>query len=307
MDTSIDITFKEAAGQVYGKLEGWLTTLIDMLPNMAVALVVIILFGILGFVVKRSILRFSRKVNSNVSLVILMANVANITILAAGLFVALSVLNLDKTVTSLLAGAGIIGLALGFAFQDTAANFIAGVFMAFRKPIRVGDIIESQDFMGTVQNLNLRTTVVHTFQGQEVLIPNKDVFGNAIVNFTKTGERRVDIPIGVSYGDDLEKAEKVALDAVKDLDGLMESKETTLFYDGFGDSSINFTIRLWTAVPEQPSFLQVRSDAIKAIKKAFDENDITIPFPIRTLDFGIKGGEKLEEMQLRGAMNGTDN
>lgn len=116
---------------------------------------------------------------------------------------ALIVLGLSKTVTTLLAGVGILGLALGFAFQDIAENFIAGVLMAFRRPIYIGDLIESNDFVGTVEEINLRTTVIRTADGKHVLIPNSEVLQNSIVNFSRSSELRVDLACGVSYGDDL--------------------------------------------------------------------------------------------------------
>src|SRR5699024_9041806 len=104
-------------------------------------------------------------------------------------------------------------------------------------------------------------------------------------NYTKNFERRIDLTCGVSYGDDLEKAKKLAIEAVESLDSYDSSKPIELFYTEFGGSSINFDIRFWVYFARNPDFLSVRSDAIVAIKKKFDENDISIPFPIRTLDF----------------------
>ena len=117
----------------------------------------------------------------------------------------LSILQLDKAVTSILAGAGIIGLALAFAFQDIAANFISGIFISFRKPIKLGDVVKINDYMGKVEQINLRDTIILTFQGQMVIIPNKDVFQSPIENYSLLGRRRLDLVVGVSYGDDLEK------------------------------------------------------------------------------------------------------
>lgn len=215
------------------------------------------------------------------------------------IFISLSILQLDKAVTSILAGAGIIGLALAFAFQDIAANFICGIFISLRKPINIDDIVKIKDYMGKVNNINLRDTVMHTFQGQIVIIPNKDVFQNPIVNYTMLGKRRFDLNIGISYGEDLERVKEITLEAVKGIDGLAEGEETTFYYEGFGDSSINFIIRLWAKSPEQAIWLKVGSEAIMKIKKAYNENDIMIPFPIRTLDFGIKGGVPLKDVSLK--------
>jgi small conductance mechanosensitive channel len=210
----------------------------------------------------------------------------------------LSVLQLDKAVTSILAGAGIAGLALAFAFQDIATNFISGIFISFRRPLHVGDVVKISNYMGKVEEINLRDTMIRTFQGQMVIIPNKDVFQNPIENYSLLGKRRMDLNIGVSYGDDLEKVKAVTLDAVRNLDGLCEDEETSFFYQGFADSSITYLLRLWVNSPEQPAYLKMGSDAIIAIKKAYDKEGITLPFPIRTLDFGIKGGVPLKDMPV---------
>ena len=105
----------------------------------------------------------------------------------------------------MLAGAGVLGLALAFAFQDIAANFMSGIFISFRKPINIGDIVKIKDYMGKVTEINLRDSVIRTFQGQLVIIPNKDIFQNAIENYSMWGKRRIDLAVGISYGDDLDK------------------------------------------------------------------------------------------------------
>ncbi len=144
--------------------------------------------------------------------------------------------------------------------------------------------------------MNLRNTIIRTPEGQIVYIPNKSVFENPLENFTSSGVRRVDLSCGVSYGDDLEKAREVAIEAVKGLENYNEDKGIDFYYEEFGGSSINFNIHFWVNFRRNPDYLSARSEAIIAITKAFDENDIMIPFPIRTLDFGIRGGEKLNTM-----------
>lgn len=165
--------------------------------------------------------------------------------------------------------------------------------MSVRHPFGIGDIIDSNGYLGTVQKLNLRNTVIKTPQGQIVYIPNKEVYENPFMNYTKNGERRIDLQCGVSYGDDLEKARKITLEAINNLEGIDKDKDVEFFYEEFGGSSINYVVRFWVDFRTLPDFWAPRSEAIMAIKKAYDENDIMIPFPIRTLDFGIRGGEKL--------------
>ncbi|TSJ44491.1 mechanosensitive ion channel [Mucilaginibacter corticis] len=195
---------------ITGKLLAWLHDLIRLLPNILLVAVVLVT----GFV-----------------------HAALNNLFESTLFTGLSVLQLDKAVTSIWAGAGILSLAL--AFQDIAANFISGILISFRSPIQIGDVVKIK-----------RHTVIRTFQGQMVIIPNKDVFQNPIENYSLLGKRRFDLSIGVSYGDDLEKSQ----------------------------AGINFQLRMWISSPEQITYM------------------IMIPFPIRTLDFGIKGGVAWNEV-----------
>ncbi|MDQ6610768.1 MAG: mechanosensitive ion channel [Bacteroidota bacterium] len=272
--------------------------IIRLLPNMALAALVLVAGFFVAKWIKKLAAKVARKVIQNATIAQLFSSLAYLFSIGVFFFIALSILKLDKAVTSVLAGAGIIGLALAFAFQDIAANFMSGVFLSIRRPLHVGDIVKIKDYMGKVTEINLRDTVLLTFQGQKVIIPNKDVLQNAIENFSLLGKRRMDLTIGVSYGDDLEKVKQVTLDAVKSIDGLTKD-ETTFFYQEFSDSSINFSLRLWVATPEQPDYLRVKSEAVMRIKKAYDEAGITIPYPIRTLDFGIKGGQPLDEVNLK--------
>lgn len=283
---------------VVQKLEGWLDSFIDLIPNMAVTLLLIIIFLVLARLGTKLFKKLFSKTSNNEALEHLFSTVIYVAILSLGLFIMLGVLGLDRALTSILAGIGVIGLALGFAFQDIAANFLSGIILAFRRPFKRGDIIETKDIMGKVTKTNLRDTVIETFQGQEVYIPNKDFLQHAFYNYSALEKRRIDIAIGVSYADDLEKVEDVVLSAIKNLDGVIDKDNIVFDYAEFDSSSINFNIRFWIEYPGEPSYFNMKSKAIKAIKSAFHEQDITIPFPIRTLDFGIKGGQKLSQMEL---------
>lgn len=281
------------------KLIFWLHSFIQLLPNILLAAIILVIGFFLAKKIKILAAKLIARISKNRTLDNLFTSIVYIFFIGIVIFIVLSVLHLSTAVTSVLAGAGIFGLAIAFAFQDIASNFISGVFLSFRRPLHVDDIVKIKDYMGKVEEINLRDTVIRTFQGQMVIIPNKDVFQNPIENYSLLGKRRIDLTIGVSFGDDLEKVKKVTLEAVKNIEGLSKEDEPTLFYKEFGDSSINFILRLWVNCPDQPVYLNVGSEAIMRIKKVYDENDIMIPFPIRTLDFGIKGGIPLNEMNLK--------
>ncbi len=281
---------------IQSKLLFWLREFIRLLPNIVIASVVLVLGFYVAKFVRKLAARVFNRFTQHQAVTNLFSSVVYLVAIGIILFITLSVLHLSKAVTSLLAGAGIAGIALAFAFQDIAANFMAGILLSIRRPLRIGDLVKSQEIMGKVMSINMRDTFIQTFNGQIVIVPNKDIFQNSLENYTLSAKRRFEITVGVSYGENLEKVKQVAMQAVKKVSVLAPDEPPRFFYESFGDSSINFILQIWINSTEQPIFLQARSEAVMLIKTAFDENDISIPYPIRTLDFAIKGGENLAEV-----------
>lgn len=285
----------QAVRDALAKVTGWIEGLVQSLPEIVSAILLVVLFSYLARLVRNVVRRLMGRVTDHGPVKSLLGNGAYVALWALGVFLALGVLQLDQAVTSLLAGVGILGLALGFAFQDIAQNFIAGILMALRRPFTDGDLVETSGHFGVVEDIDLRGTQIRTPQGQLVQIPNGEVYGGAIVNYTESGSRRLDLQCGVSYGDDLEKARSVALDAMEELEGRDPERDPELFYEEFGGSSINFVLRVWLDGAQQSTFVRARSDAVIRLKKAFDEHDVGIPFPIVTLDFSDAGTRRLDE------------
>jgi small conductance mechanosensitive channel len=296
---SISSEFVKPIEAVTNKIDTWMDMIVEMIPNMLLSIILFIVFVVISNLARKLFIKIFKRSSDNKALENLFSTIIYYAMLGIGMFIILDILNLNKAVTSLLAGVGVVGLALGFAFQDIAANFVSGIILAFRKPFLIDDVIKLGDLMGIVSRTNLRVTVIRTYQGQEVYVPNKDVLSNPITNYSVLKQRRIDLEVGVSYGDDLHKVKDLVLETINGLDGVIRKEDMIFTYKEFGDSSINFEIKFWIKFPDNPSFLEMRSKAIMDIKDAFDKNDITIPFPIRTLDFGIKGGEKLSEMNIR--------
>ncbi len=291
--------FNSAIQIVTEKLQSWIHHFIAMLPNFVIAVLVIIVFYLIARLVSKVLTVTLNKLSSNIAINKVIASFARIAIMLAAAFIALGTLELDKTVTSLLAGVGIAGLAIGFAFKDAIANLLSGLYITFKSTVNVGDIVEFGDHMGTVSSIGLRAVKIDTFQGQEVVIPNRLIFEDIYTHYTVNKIRRIDLNVGISYGDDLQHVEDITIAAIRKLKGLLPHKPVDLYFLEFGDSSINFEVRYWIQFNKQTDYLKALSDGIKNIKTAFDENNITIPFPIRTLDFGIKGGQTLSEMKQK--------
>ena len=184
----------------------------------------------------------------------------------------------------LLGALGLGGLALAFAAQAILSNVFASVLLQARRPFRTGDQISTNDVEGTVEEVNLRTVVLRTYDGERVLVPCASVLGAPIFNFTAHKVRRTTLEVGVAYGTDLTHAQRVLLDAVESVDGEQTTPPPEAWVEAFGESSIDFAVRYWHA-PDIATLWRVRSGVAMAAKAALDGAGIDIPFPQRTLGF----------------------
>jgi small conductance mechanosensitive channel len=215
----------------------------------------------------------------------LVARIVAVVVIVLGIFLVLGILNLSKTLNTILAGAGVVGLAVGLALQGALANTYSGIVLSYVKFIKFGDWIESNGFEGEVVDIDLRSVSLKQPDNNMVYIPNKLVVEHPIKNFSSTSQSRVILNCGVGYGTNLIRARDIVKATIAgSFDGVGED-DIIFLYKEFGDSAINFETRFWIASTSALEVAKAKSEAMIAIKDAFDENDITIPFPIRTLEF----------------------
>jgi small conductance mechanosensitive channel len=281
--------------QTLDKLEGWGVGAIEMLPNLLIALVVVFVFWGLSKWAKKTSHRAFSKSHFNESLSALLGTVFGTTVLVLGAVLALGVLDLQKTVMSLLAGVGVIGLALGFAFRDLAANFMSGIMLAVRSPINIGDVVEINGVMGTVQEVRIRDTIVRNFDGQDVFIPNKEFTSNYFTNYSSFGKRKITISTGIGYEDDVKKGLEIFKKALTSVDGVLSDPEPTAYAEELGGSSVNLKGRVWIKYPGS-DYLKIQNDLYVEVKTQLDSEGFNIPFPIRTLDIPDKTLEAFSQM-----------
>jgi small conductance mechanosensitive channel len=271
--------FSALLDKLFETLRRWLEGFVALLPNLAVAVVVVLVFGYGSRYVGRVVRRVMQGVTTHATLSDLLGTLARVATLVCGLLIALGLLQLDKTVTSLLAGVGVVGLALGFAFQDIAANFMSGFLMVLRPPFEKGDLVETGGQSGTIERVELRATLLTTLQGLSVIIPNKHVFQNPIVNYTRTGDRRMDLLVGIDHEASLTQARELALEAVRALDSRNPAREPEVYFTEFVEDSVLLSVRVWLASADDQTYLHARSAAIVAVKQAFDAAGIAISLP----------------------------
>jgi len=197
-------------------------------------------------------------------------------IVLLGIIVAIAQLGIE--VGPLLAGLGIVGFVIGFALQDTLSNFASGLMILVYRPFDIGDVIEAAGVMGKVDQMNLVSTMVLTFDNQLLVVPNKQIWGGVIRNVTHQDQRRVDMTFGIGYSDDIPKAEKVLTEIVTSHDKVLKDPEPVIRLHTLGDSSVDFVVRPWAKTDE---YWDVYWDITREVKRRFDEEGISIPFPQR--------------------------
>jgi small conductance mechanosensitive channel len=178
----------------------------------------------------------------------------------------------------MLAGLGVVGFIVGFAMQDSLANFAAGMMILIYRPYDVGDQVEVAGVLGKVQNMSMVSTTVLTLDNQKLMLPNAKIWGDVIKNVTDQDVRRVDMTFGISYGDDIARAEAVLEDILKSHEKVLASPEPVVRLHKLGDSSVDFVVRPWVKTED---YWDVYWDVTRSVKLRFDAAGISIPFPQR--------------------------
>jgi len=208
-------------------------------------------------------------------------------VMLLGVIIAIAQLGVE--VGPLLAGLGIAGFIIGFALQDTLSNFASGLMILIYRPFDVGDVIEAGGVMGKVDQMNLVSTMILTFDNQLLIVPNKQVWSGTIRNVTHQDKRRVDMTFGIGYSDDVPKAEKVLAEIVAGHEKVLKDPEPVIRLHELGDSSVNFVVRPWSKTDE---YWDVYWDVTREVKRRFDEEGISIPFPQRDVHIYREDGGK---------------
>ena len=195
-------------------------------------------------------------------------------VMLLGILVALSQMGID--VGPMLAGLGVAGFVIGFALKDTLSNFASGLMILVYRPFDVGDAVEVDGVVGKVKAMTLVSTTILTFDNQQLMIPNNNIWGNTIKNITARKVRRVDMTFGIGYGDDIEKAEAILWRIVKEHPLVLEEPEPVIKVSALGASSVDFIVRPWSNTAD---YWDVYWDITRSVKMEFDKAGVSIPFP----------------------------
>lgn len=291
-------TLQADPGLVLEKVEAWVEGFQRLLPNLVVALVVLLIFVRLGWAVQNAIRRWAKR-RDRANLGDVLGSFIKWVVFLAGLLVSLVIILPTFRPGDLVAGLGITSVAIGFAFKDILQNWLAGLLLLIRRPFRIGDEIVVNGYEGRVEWIETRATMIRTYDGRRAIIPNADVFTNAVTVNTAFPLRRSEVMVGIGYSDQIPLAREAILTALAGVEGLEKDPAPEALAWELAGSSVNLKVRWWTD-SRRLSVVNAQDRVVEAIKRVLDREGIDMPFPTQVVLFhdqtedtdGIRGQQR---------------
>lgn len=272
------VTVPSDTTTLYEPLTPLVTSFLAFMPRLLAALVLFLLTLYVAQFLSRVLRRFMERRLVDDGITLLVFHIARTGIVLLGTI--LSLQQVDFDLTAFLTGLGILGFTVGFALQDISQNIVAGFLLLVNRPFEIGDMIEVQEYRGTVKSIDLRSTELHTLDGHNVLIPNASVFTNPIINYNRQSRWRMTVGVGVAYESDLEKVRLVTLQAIQAIPDVLADPAPDVVFHTFNEYSIDCDIRYWIDARLTNPFTAT-DPAIVAIHRAYEQAKIRIPYPIQ--------------------------
>jgi small conductance mechanosensitive channel len=270
---------------VWNKIQAMANSFFVLLPNIVLALIVFAIFFFIARVIKRTVKNFTRSHRQARNLGLVLGRLAQGITILAGLFIALSIVIPSLKAGDLVQLLGISGVAIGFAFRDILQNFLAGILILLTEPFQIDDQIVFKDFEGTVEQIQTRATTIRTYDGRRIVIPNSELFTNSVTVNTAFDRRRLAYDIGIGYGDDIDTAKQLILEAIHETDGVLESPAPDAIVVELAESTVNIRARWWVQPPRRADVLDLQDRALTNIKNKLTANGIDLPFPTQQILF----------------------
>jgi len=254
------------------------------IPMMVLGVLILALFGVAAWFAARRVRTMLRERVRAKLLRDLLALSTGVIVLFLGAYIVLRISGLTQLALTLVGGTGLVGLALGIAFRGITENYLASIFLSVQRPFETGDLVEISGVTGYVKQLNIRTTVLMTLDGNLAQLPNATVYVSTIRNFTAMPNRREDFTIGIGYDDQIDRAQEVARSVLADHPAVLKEPEPWVLADSLGAATVNLKVYFWLNGREN-SWLKVRSSVIRLVKRAFQEHGISMPDEAREVVF----------------------
>ena len=254
-----------------------------LLPNLLFGLVVFVVFIFIAKGVKSLVERVVASRQQSQSLNLLLGRLSYVAALMIGILVTVTIIVPGFTPASLLSTLGVGGVAIGFAFKDIFQNFLAGILLLVTEPFKINDQIKYKDFEGTVETIQTRATTIKTYDGRRVVIPNAELFINAVTVNTAYDQRRLQYDVGIGYGDDIAQARQLMLEAMKGVDGVLADPAPEALLVDLAGSSVNIRIRWWINPPRRADVMDAQDRVLEAVKNTLTAHGIDLPFPTQQI------------------------
>ena len=244
--------------------------------NIILALAVFVIGRWLASMIVRGVKRLMKKANMDKALIGFLSSILNAVLLVVVVIAALEQLGVNTT--SVLAVFAAAGLAVGLALKDSLSNFSAGVMLIIFKPFKVGDFVEAAGISGVVEVIRIFNTQLRTGDNREIIVPNAQIYGGIITNFSAREQRRIDLVIGIGYEDDIRTAKQILEEILQAEERVLKEPTPVILVSELGESSVDLAVRPWV---NSADYWDVRSDLLETIKREFDAKGISIPYPQR--------------------------
>lgn len=270
-------------GDFLQRIQGILRGIALALPNVVLGVLVFVVFWLVSKLVARLVRAITRRAGQPPGVRTVLARLVTWAILGLGLLVALTVIFPTLNAASLFGALGVGSVAIGFAFKDIFQNLLAGILILLTRPFRIGDQIVSGDNEGTVESIEVRATMLRTYDNRRVVIPNSDLYTNRVTVNTAYGQRRLAVDVGIGYGDDIPTAKAVAAKTVAALPGILTEPAPTVLVTVLGDFAVNLSVRFWIDPPHRREAVEAQDQVLEALKSALLDAGIDLPLPTQQL------------------------
>lgn len=262
----------------YERLQQIVAEFFRLLPNIAIGLIVLMLFMVAARGVKALVQRLSAR-SHHQNLAMVFGRLAQWAMLLLGMLIAVTIAFPSFTPANLISALGITGIAIGFAFKDIFENFLAGILILTTEPFRIDDQIVFGNYEGTIESIETRATKLRTYDGRLVVIPNAELFKASVIVNTASPTRRLEYDVGIGNGDDIQLAKRLMLDVVRNVEGVVADPPPDALVVDYGDSSTKIRLRWWINPPRRADALDIKDRILEGVKAALTSNGIDLPFP----------------------------
>ncbi|GAB5490946.1 MAG: mechanosensitive ion channel family protein [Phototrophicaceae bacterium] len=259
-----------------------LAQFIASLPAILVAFIVLFIAYRIANPIASIVRSTLEKAKRSSSIQLILGRLTRWTVIILGFLLAAMIALPDFSPAELISILGVGSVAIGFAFRDILQNFLAGILILFTEPFKIGDQIIVGSYEGTVEDIQIRATLMRTYDNRRVVIPNGDLFTDSVTVNTAYAYRRSEYDVGIGYSDSIEDAQALCLDVMSRIEGVLSNPAPDTFMTEMGDSAVVFRVRWWTD-PQKGQVLKVQDKVLRTIKNRLTEEGFDIPFPIRTV------------------------